>query len=146
MVRGYREANLGAGVEPPVRRVEHDVRGSERVLRREQDAAVVDPSLELRRRRASEREVPLEQVALERRGVVLVGRVLHELPDVGMYPLDGRVLDVHGHLVWIVLPLVVVIVVAVVVVVMLLLVPVLVLVLLAAVAVGFRVSGFRGTS
>ena len=60
MVRGYREANLGAGVEPPVRRVEHDVRRSEGVFWRKKDAAVIDSPLELRRRRTSEREVPLE--------------------------------------------------------------------------------------
>lgn len=111
VVRGYREANLGARVEPPVGRVEHDVRRSERILRREQDAAVVDPPLELRLRRTSQREVPLEQVAFKRRGVVLVGGVLHELPDIGVYPLDGRILDVHRHLARVVLLQVVVVVV-----------------------------------
>ena len=39
--------------------------------------------------------MPLKQVVFQRRGVVLIGGVLHQLPDVGVYPLDSRVLDVH---------------------------------------------------
>lgn len=98
VVRRYRQAYLDPHTEPPVGRVEHNVRRPERILRREQDAAVVNAPLELGVGRPSHGEVPLEEVALQGCGVILIRRVFHELPNICVYPLDGRVLDIRRHL------------------------------------------------
>ena len=58
---------------------------------------MVDPARKLCVGWTSDREMPFEQVVLQRCGVILVGRVFHQLPDIGVNPLDGGVLDIHWH-------------------------------------------------
>lgn len=100
MERRNRQADLHPDAEPPVRRVEDDIRRPEWILRREKNSAVVHPSLELCVRWASYCEVPLEEVRLKRSRVVLVRRILHEFSDIRVDALDGRVFYVHRHCLW----------------------------------------------
>ena len=63
-------------------REEDDVRGLERVVAREDDAAVVHATLKVRAGRPANSEVPLEEVVVEGLREVLRGRVARELPHV----------------------------------------------------------------
>lgn len=64
MVGGDGEAYLDSDLEAPVRGEEYDVRRTEGIVWGQQDTAVVDSSRKIRVDRASNCEVPFEQVIL----------------------------------------------------------------------------------
>lgn len=95
MVRRYGKTYLGADREAAIRCREDDIGRFEGIFWWQQYPPVVHPSLEGRFRRASKREVPFEEVALQRRGVVLVRGVLDQFPHICVNTLDGRVFYIH---------------------------------------------------
>ena len=89
MVLRDREADLLADLKASRRRQKHELWRLVGILRWEDDAPVIQPSLEWRASRATQNKVPVEEVVLHRVRLKLRRRVRH-LQRGGEWPRAGR--------------------------------------------------------